>query len=152
MLTDGEEGTEWKDVVGLWWKLEESTGFESSTKTLPTSGRPKEVAMWVRNARKGIPDVLPQSFSDQWWQWWTRINPEWRVVDGALVKEGDGDWEELRCPGQNGLLNVLACLKWWRNALGRETEDWLDAVRDVAWALSQMQRYVFFNCFFLFRK
>jgi hypothetical protein len=30
MLTDGEEGTEWKDVVGLWWKLEESTGFESS--------------------------------------------------------------------------------------------------------------------------
>ncbi|KAJ7694011.1 hypothetical protein B0H14DRAFT_2651204 [Mycena olivaceomarginata] len=127
MLTDGEEGTEWKDVVGLWWKLEESTGFESSTKTLPTSGRPKEVAMWVRNAQKGIPDVLPQSFSDQWWQWWTRINPEC-------------DWEELRCPGQNGLLNVLACLKWWRNALGRETEDWLDAMRDVAWALSQMQR------------
>ncbi|KAF8193117.1 hypothetical protein K438DRAFT_1589591 [Mycena galopus ATCC 62051] len=140
LLEDNGVGEDWARVVELWWKLEESAGFESSTKTLPTAGRPKQVSEWVKNARKGILKVKIESFAVQWWKWWATINPSWRrVVDGKLVKEGEGPWASLKCPGQNGLLNVLACLKWWGAALNGVSGEWLEAVKDVGWALEQMR-------------
>ncbi|KAF8205186.1 hypothetical protein K438DRAFT_1529246, partial [Mycena galopus ATCC 62051] len=138
MLLEDNGGDEWARLVDLWWKLEESAGFESSTKMLPTAGRPKQVSEWVKNACKGIPKVEIEIFAAQWWTWWTAINPSWRhVIDGKPVMEGEGSWASLKCPGQNGLLNVLACLKWWGAALNGESAEWLEAMRDVGWALEQ---------------
>ncbi|KAJ7734865.1 hypothetical protein B0H16DRAFT_1327340 [Mycena metata] len=74
-----------------------------------------------------------------WWDWWHAINPEWRrVSDGGLTRDGDGSWDELRCPGQNGFLNVVVCLKWWRLAAGTESGDWVRGVDDVRWVMQQM--------------
>jgi hypothetical protein len=44
----------------------------------------------------------------------------------------------MQVPGQNGFLNVLMCLKWWREKISDESEDWKDAVEDVMWVLEQM--------------
>ncbi|KAF8183264.1 hypothetical protein K438DRAFT_1599921 [Mycena galopus ATCC 62051] len=140
LLEHNGGGDDWARLVESWWKVEESAGFESSTKTLPTAGRPKQVSEWVKNARKGTPAVDMESFSAQWWNWWIAINPSWRcVVDGKLVMEGEGTWASLKCSGQNGVLNVLACLKWWGAALKGESAEWLEAVRDVGWVLEQMR-------------
>ncbi|KAJ6630398.1 hypothetical protein B0H10DRAFT_1939157 [Mycena sp. CBHHK59/15] len=115
MLLEGGMGGEW----------------ESMTKTYPTGLPPKEVGVWVKNARKGVPKISVETFPKEWWGWWTRINPGWRVSNGVLGRDGDGNWDDLRCPGQNGFLNVIMCLKWWHAALEGESEDWKRAVDDA---------------------
>ncbi|KAK7006051.1 hypothetical protein R3P38DRAFT_2556461, partial [Favolaschia claudopus] len=54
-------------------------------------------------------------FEQNWWQWWAKLQPHWRVRDRGpserfIVKK---DWESLRVPGQNGMVSVLATLYWW---------------------------------------
>ncbi|KAJ7481412.1 hypothetical protein B0H11DRAFT_1652549, partial [Mycena galericulata] len=52
---------------------------------------------------------------------------------------GEGSWEGMRVPGQNGFLSVLIGLKWWREKAARAGgEEWKEAVRDVAWVLEQL--------------
>ncbi|KAJ7507609.1 hypothetical protein B0H11DRAFT_1664186, partial [Mycena galericulata] len=129
-------GAGWKGLVDLWWKLEESTKFATSVKSHPPRLRPKQVGVWVKNARKGTPALEVGAFSKQWWVWWRAINPDWREREGDLLKDGDGNWGVMECPGQNGFLNVLICLKWWGDRLeGDSREDWEQAVGDVRWVL-----------------
>jgi hypothetical protein len=81
------------------------------------------------------------AWSAQWWAWWADINPEWRVqTEGKrLEKGGVGEWTKLDIGGPNGLLNVLMCLRWWRNAMPEtHMADWVDAIEDVHWALVSM--------------
>ncbi|KAJ6533823.1 hypothetical protein DFH09DRAFT_844047, partial [Mycena vulgaris] len=100
---------------------------------------PKQVGVWVKNARIGTPVLVIEKFIEEWGVWWMDIQPKWRIRDGELVTDGTtGSWDALRCPGPNGLLNVLMCLKWWRAALERETMGWLSALGDVKWVLAQM--------------
>ncbi|KAJ7710205.1 hypothetical protein B0H16DRAFT_1256854, partial [Mycena metata] len=141
MLLEGGLGAEWEGLVDTWWALEASTKFVSGTKAHPTTSRPAEVGIWVKNARKGTPQVNVETFSKQWWEWWQAINPKGRVVEGQLAQiEGgeQGGWEGLRRPGQNGFLNVVVCLRWWRVAAGKETDNWKRAVGDVKWVLGRM--------------
>ncbi|KAJ7896765.1 hypothetical protein B0H14DRAFT_2333146 [Mycena olivaceomarginata] len=105
-------GPMWKNVVDLWWALEEAWNFASSTKSLPTTQCPKAVGVWVKNTRKGVPNIGSSGEMEvQWWAWWMGINPSWRVRDGELSQAGDGSWDVLKCPGQNGLLNMVITLK-----------------------------------------
>ncbi|KAJ7030750.1 hypothetical protein C8F04DRAFT_906787, partial [Mycena alexandri] len=138
MLLEGGLGAQWEGLVDAWWALEASTKFVSKTKSHPTTSRPREVGLWVKSARKGTPQVIPESFGEGWWVWWRGINPKWRVSNGELLREGDGSWDVLRCPGQNGFLNVVVCLRWWRLAAGTEPRDWIRAVEDVKWVLQKM--------------
>ncbi|KAJ7106175.1 hypothetical protein C8R44DRAFT_638607 [Mycena epipterygia] len=128
-------GKDWKAVFDLWWCLEKEDGFKTSTKSHRPARHPKQVGIWVKNARIGTPVFSVEVLSNEWWAWWMDINPKWRVKDGKLVEEGDGNWECLRCPGQNGWLNILVCLKWWYGGLDGESQDWLRAIMDVKWAL-----------------
>jgi hypothetical protein len=50
----------------------------------------------------------------------------------------DGPWTFLDVPGQNSFLNVLIGLKWWREKLEEETEEWREAADNVLWVLKQM--------------
>ncbi|KAJ7753700.1 hypothetical protein B0H14DRAFT_3512712 [Mycena olivaceomarginata] len=94
--------------------LEEAWNFASSTKSLPTTLRPKAVGVWVKNARKGVPKIgLSGEMEDQWWAWWKGINPSWR------------------CPGQNGLLNVVITLKWWHGSM--ETPSEVGSMQSPMW-------------------
>ncbi|KAJ7805534.1 hypothetical protein B0H14DRAFT_2180549, partial [Mycena olivaceomarginata] len=113
--------------------------FRLQTKSLPTTLRPKAVGVWVKNARKGVPKIgLSGEMEDQWWAWWKGINPSWRVRDGELLQTGDGSWDVLKCPGQNGLLNVVITLKWWHGSMETPSESWEHAVADVEWVLGKM--------------
>ncbi|KAJ7801219.1 hypothetical protein B0H14DRAFT_2240827, partial [Mycena olivaceomarginata] len=132
-------GPMWKNVVDLWWALEEAWNFASSTKSLPTTQCPKAVGVWVKNARKGVPNIGSSGEMEvQWWAWWMGINPSWRVRDGELSQAGDGSWDVLKCPGQNGLLNVVITLKWWHGSMETPSESWKRAVGDVEWVLGKM--------------
>ncbi|KAJ7027249.1 hypothetical protein C8F04DRAFT_1189686 [Mycena alexandri] len=132
-----EWGERWTKATSVWWSLEESTDFISSTRGFAPSGRPSEVGYWVKCARKGAPNILDvKVFATQWLRWWGSINPKWRVgVDGSLKRVEEGAWEEMERPGANGFLSVLICLRWWKEAGGGG--DWTDAVEDVTWAMER---------------
>ncbi|KAJ7432594.1 hypothetical protein B0H11DRAFT_1659551, partial [Mycena galericulata] len=133
LLEDGG-GASWKALVELWWALEQKNAFVN-----PVIKRPKQISDWVQQARKGTPKISDlKAFVEEWWAWWTSINPSWRRVNGKLVQDGAGPWTELEFPGANGLLNVVVCLKWWRAKLGEGNEEWEKAVGDVTWVVSQM--------------
>ncbi|KAJ6475838.1 hypothetical protein C8R47DRAFT_927877, partial [Mycena vitilis] len=74
----------------------------------------------------------------KWWEWYCSLSPSWRKKDDAgrpMIEEGaSSDWGSLVHPGANGMLTVLLPLVWWRQGEeGPASEDWLAAVRDVAW-------------------
>jgi hypothetical protein len=70
------------------------------------------------------------------------LNPEWRktgVTDGErLRKSREGEWGSTVQTGPNGMLNVLICLRWWRDVID-ETElgAWEEALKDVSWVMEQ---------------
>ncbi|KAK6966283.1 hypothetical protein R3P38DRAFT_2591165, partial [Favolaschia claudopus] len=131
----------------------------SGRSSLGTTGRPSQVALWIgagRGLRGGpmregagptIGSVV--KFEETWWQWWSALQPAWRVRDGGhpgrFSREEYGgktreDWETLRAPGQNGMLSVVAALYWWGVKLvkridGEEKRTWAEAVRDVRWMI-----------------
>jgi hypothetical protein len=74
----------------------------------------------------------------EWWAGWTAMNPQWCLRNGNLVREGDGCWDVLRCPGQNGFLNIIICLKWWRMHMDTVSDAWERAIVDVKWVLERM--------------
>ncbi|KAJ7814387.1 hypothetical protein B0H14DRAFT_2604147 [Mycena olivaceomarginata] len=95
------------------------------TRSHPTKGRPAAVGIWVKNVWKGTPDIgTPEAIEKGWWAWWKEINPE--------------SWMVLRCLGQNGLLNVMVCLKWWYCAMETPSEAWRSVVLDVKWVLEKI--------------
>lgn len=51
-----------------------------------------------------------------------------------------GSWTFMDVPGQNGFLNILICLKWWRERMDKESAEWKEVLEDVVWALHQMNR------------
>jgi hypothetical protein len=71
--------------------------------------------------------------------WWQDINPTWQKLSLLMAKKL-GPWTFMDVPGQNGFLNVLICLKWWRERIDEESEEWKDVLEDILWVLHQMNR------------
>ncbi|KAJ3816986.1 hypothetical protein F5880DRAFT_1493611, partial [Lentinula raphanica] len=121
--------------------------FQSAT--FKSTGRPRVLSWWFQN-RKPVsrqpPDDLfgkVEDFAAQWWVWWSIINPTWRERDtatGRLVinDNNDGDWSNLRRPGQCGILTVLLCLFWWHERLSAPSQEWVFALQDVAWVVNEL--------------
>ncbi|KAJ7202949.1 hypothetical protein B0H12DRAFT_993558, partial [Mycena haematopus] len=122
--------------VKLWWRHEKAASFLWPARGAGASVRPVEVKGWVARARTGGPSPAithAKDFGVRFWAWWVSINPEW---GRRLAQKGDGDWTGLASQtGPNGLLNVIMCLRWWRDELREESSDWKEAVADVHWAL-----------------
>ncbi|KAJ7429159.1 hypothetical protein B0H11DRAFT_1680357, partial [Mycena galericulata] len=138
LLEDGASAS-WNALVELWWALEQNNAFVNPVSERTAPKRPKQVSDWVQRARRATPQIPNlKAFVEEWWAWWTSINPSWRRVNGKLVQDGAGPWTELEFPGSNGFLNVVVCLKWWRSKLAEGNEEWENAVGDVTWVLSQM--------------
>ncbi|KAF7375728.1 hypothetical protein MSAN_00462300 [Mycena sanguinolenta] len=138
-LRSKEYGGKWTALLSLWWKREETAGFAGTTKSHPAKMRPKEVGDWVSRARNYTPQISdPADFGVRFWSWWIHINPSWRTKERPMKREGPVSWLCLDYHGQNGFLNVLMCLKWWRDAMDAPSPDWEEAVDDVTWVLSQM--------------
>ncbi|KAJ7350071.1 hypothetical protein DFH08DRAFT_667128, partial [Mycena albidolilacea] len=134
----GKFGPQWSELVEQWYLHEKNHGFVCPTKGHSAKLRPKEIGAWVQRARTGSPDIKDVvRFAGEWQNWWQDINPVWRKVKLPMPRE-DGPWMFLDLPGQNGFLNVLIGLKWWRERLDEESQEWRDAVADVSWVLKRM--------------
>ncbi|KAJ7089509.1 hypothetical protein C8R43DRAFT_891312 [Mycena crocata] len=143
-LEKGGGGVEWDELLKLWWQKEFLRAFLGPTRG-HLDGRPDQVKKWISYGRKGGPKppiTNAKVFGDEWWGWWHKLNPEWRYVaeDGATMETDEsGEWGELDNTGPNGMLNVLICLRWWKDALGEEaSKKWDLAVADVTAVLKQM--------------
>ncbi|EEB88825.1 hypothetical protein MPER_13160 [Moniliophthora perniciosa FA553] len=146
LLTD-VVGSDWTNGVEAWLAMEDSYGFQSSTQTLPTENRPTAIAWWTKRARtnKANPPTTEHcDFGQSVITWWDSMMPSWRTRDenGCWAQTGEGDWGVLCCPGQNGLLSVLACLRWWLIAEGGDVENasalWRSLFSDVCWVMEQL--------------
>ncbi|KAJ7354142.1 hypothetical protein DFH08DRAFT_984420, partial [Mycena albidolilacea] len=84
------------------------------------------------------PDIRDvEAFGKTWTDWWRDINPPWRKAITPMPRT-DGDWTLLDLPGPNGFLNVLVCLKWWRERLEQELPAWREGFEDMLWVLERM--------------
>ncbi|KAJ7504122.1 hypothetical protein B0H11DRAFT_2221569 [Mycena galericulata] len=140
-LTNNDLGEAWLALVDKWWAREERNGFEGTTRSHATKKRPKQVGEWIQRARNYTPSIEDTNeYAKQWWAWWVDINPAWREEKRPMLRNREGPWECMDYNGQNGFLNVLMSLKWWRDSMPEASKDWEDAVEDVTWALSEMEK------------
>ena len=77
--------------------------------------------------------------------WWASLQPQWRLLENGKVDSSltDGDWDDLRKPGLNGLYSVLVALFYWGSQVGKgsaECDRWMKAVEDVQLALDCMAK------------
>ncbi|KAF8210704.1 hypothetical protein K438DRAFT_1450183, partial [Mycena galopus ATCC 62051] len=130
----GGEG--WVEAITRWTELERTYGFKTSTKGLPTEGRPAAVHKWSKYGRspKKAPELDP-NFDERWWEWWGNLLPPWRQRNSKGLPEPgkQGPWGVLIHPGANGMLIVLLALAWWRGSEALASESWVAAVKDVGW-------------------
>ncbi|KAJ7116745.1 hypothetical protein C8R46DRAFT_930984 [Mycena filopes] len=139
-LTAADFGEAWTQLVALWWVREKEFGFVGTRQGHSAKKRPKEVGDWVSRARNHTPIVAnADDLGVRWWNWWLDINPIWRGTMRPLTRQ-TGGWASMDYRGQNGFLNVMMSLKWWRDALKEVSPDWEEAVGDVSWVLSEMRR------------
>ena len=129
----------------------EANDKSNASGSLPTTDRPPEISQWTSRAR---PINLPEytrdgrtfrTFVDSILNWWGSIQPPWRSFEpGVVSREVRGDWEALRAPRINGLLNVVILVYWWSRILEEHKPE--DGVRanyeifadDVAWVFSHL--------------
>ena len=133
------------ELVKLWATFEEKEGFEE-WKKLGMKGRPAFIAEWIRYACSptwcpSITDVPALEISFQ--AWWKGLQPDWRMSgDGSTVLDKmDGDWDQLRRPGLNGIHSIIACLFYWGHKAQENTEHcvgWASAVEDCILVLKQV--------------
>ncbi|KAJ7510760.1 hypothetical protein B0H11DRAFT_1700920, partial [Mycena galericulata] len=114
--------------------------------------RPKAVKDWLARARNwgmgmNIGEIGAQgedgTFAGQFWIWWSSLQPADRVSFGRLMScPDDADWSAMaKLHGKNGLLQVMAALLWWGEAVTDDEEkkkDWSLAVGDVTWVLEEL--------------
>lgn len=112
------------------------------------ASRPEEFIWWFRYAR---PNVTPEiesvgDFEDNWVQWWSSIQPEWRRGTGDLpfVQEdatGQQDWGKLPTGGKDGLFLVVISLGWWIHVRGLSSKV-NDAIADVTWVIDNLNTFL----------
>ncbi|KAG1789260.1 uncharacterized protein HD556DRAFT_1447110 [Suillus plorans] len=127
-------------------RLEDASSFTNEKAALGCEHRPVEVHWWISRGRKGKP-TIPNlaSFITQWWSWWLALQPEWRSCQAPtlttcaiLPHTDDGSWDRLNKPGANGMLSVVATLKWWADNTDGKDSRWQEAVDDVMWVLDRL--------------
>jgi hypothetical protein len=110
----------------------------------PTANHPKEVGIWMKNARPWTNQEISTNFVADWWKWW-----------GSLyLGESAGEWElHISWPllskvGPNGMLIFVLLLAWWGHAMGKGgraldgQESWKKAVKQVMCTLQNVKALV----------
>lgn len=127
-------------------RLEDASSFTNEKAALGCEHRPVEVHWWISRGRKGKP-TIPNlaAFITQWWSWWLALQPEWRrcqmptlTARAILPRTDDGSWDSLNKPGANGMLSVVATLKWWADNTDGKDLRWQEAADDVMWVLDRL--------------
>lgn len=146
-------GPDWVKAVRLWYERESDFGFNKKV-TLPNRNkhRPGCVFYWQKNKRSITwrPQKIEEDIEAKFLSWWAEAQPSWRIVKGSSPRvqferpHSPPDWEGspvvVAC-GPNGLLQVLATLFFWADALRKSGESiagWVGAVTDVLWVLQHL--------------
>ncbi|KAG2145303.1 uncharacterized protein EDB93DRAFT_1104761 [Suillus bovinus] len=127
-------------------RLEDASSFTNEKATLGCEHRLVEVHWWISHGHKGKPTILNlATFIMQWWSWWLTLQPEWRSCQAPtltacaiLPRTDDGSWDSLNKPGANGMLSVVATLKWWADNTDGKDLCWQEAADDVMWVLDRL--------------
>ncbi|KAH7905084.1 hypothetical protein BJ138DRAFT_1018193 [Hygrophoropsis aurantiaca] len=145
-------GQEYTHLLSLLVELETAYHFQNKMRGIPKSGRPAQLDRWIANGRGrgNKPPLVTNAtkYSQGFWDWWGGLQPSWRKQDAKFhpiqsLPYG-AEWGELKCPGVNGMLSVVASIYWWGCAvLGRvegvvdsgSREEWESAQADVTWVL-----------------
>jgi len=116
LQSESRMGEEWMELVNLWVSFEARSQYEEVKKLDPTR-RPAAVGLWIGRAHSSMwrPIITDVSkYVASFWEWWSVIQPDWRLEDGQLVHEHVvGDWEALRLPGINRVVSVVVALFYW---------------------------------------
>lgn len=137
-------GVAWRNLVHAWLAFEGRHGYQEGGRKLGSRGRPGIVADWIRRARNPNyrPVVNLNALEDDFQEWWRILQPEWRIADGRVdLLRGSGDWDALKCSGQNGLVSVAAALFFWGIAASSDGEAsiaWTSAVHNVSYTLAEL--------------
>ncbi|KAJ7807609.1 hypothetical protein B0H14DRAFT_2182588, partial [Mycena olivaceomarginata] len=86
-ITREEVGVKYDAVVQAWVDLEQMSGFATGSKGLAAAGRPTELSDWIRDGRGRAKKMMKIDdlgrYQEQWWTWWMKMQPRWRVgTDG----------------------------------------------------------------------
>ncbi len=152
-------------LLALWVRFKVQEAFAESSK-FGAFQRPQAVHDWIAHGRspkfqlqpvpKGIDPV--KEFGSKFWAWWSNLQPDFRPKDDDLLElneDGcpsrmlDGNWDDMRLPGTNGWLSVVAGLCFWfwqmkgMNTSGKREkvaadhalQSWNIALEDVEWVL-----------------
>ncbi|KAJ6452359.1 hypothetical protein C8R47DRAFT_1083775 [Mycena vitilis] len=154
-------GKEWAALVDAFYDFEKQFGYSEDGSQITATGRPLAVKRWIGRLRNWDRKVdvgelgmegTADTFADEWWKWWSSVQPKERANSGgALSRPSKADWSCLvKLHGRNGLLQVMATLLWWAEALpesdGATTDGgpsmdymgWFIAVADVYWVMRQL--------------
>lgn len=153
-LLDVDFGPSWVRVVELWFTREESFSFTDKGR-FPDKERcrPDAIGMWQkydRNPSWRPTSIHLESYAKDFWDWWLAIQPKRRVNERtrrSIRNEGLLDMSVFDVRGALGMLQVIAALFFWGNAIvddrkagGHAGEDgsWVEAVNDVFWVLERL--------------
>ncbi|PPR04509.1 hypothetical protein CVT24_013115 [Panaeolus cyanescens] len=141
---NGSLGDDWVRLVDAWSVFQRKAGFEEDRR-LPTKNRPTVIKDWIARARNPLyrPDIRNiGEYEASFDAWWSSMQPDWRLERGKVNRDlVDGDWSDLRLPGLNGLVSVVAALFYWGLAVnGNKTRTvaWQKSVRDCTTALQHL--------------
>lgn len=77
-------------------------------------------------------------------QWWTDLQPEWRLQGGVkwpLLRKDHPDerWANVAKGGSHGLILVLCGLAWWSKERKDMAEDeFISVFEDVGWVIERI--------------
>jgi len=145
MMRSKELGAQWIQLVKAWEAFKVKLDFKESKK-LSTTSCPEAVKAWIQRARAPawMPAIVDTTaYEADFKLWWASVQPKWRKSSAGKVvfARVDGDWEEIRRPGLNGLLSIMAGLYFWGTALGKGDDGqkgWKQAVADCQVALNAL--------------
>jgi hypothetical protein len=138
----GEWGVVWAACLDKYLDFEAACGYSDTGGQITTEDRPAAVAWWLGRGRKWdktvdvgvLGDVhAAETFVAMWWKWWVKVQPKDRADWGPMVK----------LHGKTGILQVMATLLWWREAVSEnplQEMEWETAVEDVSGVLTELLR------------
>jgi hypothetical protein len=131
MLRSIDGGTYWKRLLDVWSAFEAQEKYLDG-KLLPKNERPEAISEWMKRHRSQTWRPPPmKSFGKGFKVWWVSLQPEWRVTEGRIANDYDGDFSSLKKSGPNGFLLILVGLFYWRlNIKLEEEKKWVSVVEE----------------------
>lgn len=132
-------GDGWMECLREFIEFQKRAGFPDVGLSFPSAAgfRPPEISVWMKNRRpwKDMEVADKETFGQQWWSWWSSLQPDSRTPSDEPTIHMD--WGKLQKAGRNGFLLIMLSLTWWGKASERDGQ-WLEAVAEVSMVLRCM--------------